>query len=111
MKIETMDLTRKERLLMRHFFPLPQMCPVSGNPQPGSELKIRYTPKDKVLEVYSLKTCIDSFIGGHSNGIRNMEETLQQIASWAAEAVGVTVHVEAELILDAGRMHIEISTP
>lgn len=86
--------------LSAHRFDLPRMCPVSGNPQPGSVLTVSYTARDWFLEIETLGAYIDSYIGGRPLGrelIRDMEQTIQQIALDCAAAVGVPVAVVADL--------------
>lgn len=92
-----------------HRIDLPQMCPISKNPQPGSHIRILYKPKDKLLEVYSLKAYIDEFIGGHPTGVRDMEQTIQKIAKDCSETIGVKVSVYANLILDTQRLYLKCS--
>lgn len=92
----------KTHLFERHVIPLPSCCPVSGNPQPGSKITISYHPKDKFLEVYSLKKYIDEYIGGHDSGIRDMEGMIQQIALDCATAIGGYVRVDANIKLQFG---------
>lgn len=36
-----------------HCFDLPRMCPVSGNPQPGSVLTVRYVARESLDEVWT----------------------------------------------------------
>lgn len=88
-------------LFERHQLPLPRCCPISGNPQPGSTITISYRPKDKFLEVYSLRNYIDEFIGGHE-GVRDMEGMIQKIASDCCQTLGVYVRVDAQIILQDG---------
>jgi len=101
------------RTTQRHILSLPQCCPVSGNPQAGSAIEISYRPSQFHLEVYSLQSFIQSFIGGskcpYSGAvlIRNQEEMIQSIAQSCADVIKVEVAVLAHLILDAGRMEIE----
>lgn len=85
-------------LWMEHEVDLPACCPVTGNPRPGSIVKIRYRPAGWLLEVFGLRTYIRSFVGGRE-GVRNMETMLQEIALECAAAVGVVVTVRAELVL------------
>lgn len=82
----------------RHSFDLPQCCPVSKNPQPGSVLKIRYRPNAVILEVQSIHDYIRSYIGGRLT-VRNMEGMIQGIAQDCADALGVRVRVKAKLII------------
>lgn len=83
-----------------HRFDLPRMCPVSGNPQPGSVLTVRYVARDWFLEIETLGAYIASYIGGRAIGrdlIRDMEQTVQQIALDCAASVAVQVVVVADL--------------
>ena len=78
---------------------LPSCCPVSGNPQMGSKLRIRYRPTDWVLEVYSLAAAIKAYVGGHPSGIRNMESLVQHMAVQVTELLEVPVVLIADLVL------------
>lgn len=84
-----------------HLFDLPRMCPVSGNPQPGSTIEVWYTASAWFLEIETLGEYISSYIGGRptANGklIRDMEQTIQQIAQDCAASVDVPVVVVARL--------------
>ena len=83
-----------------HSFDLPRMCPVSGNPQPGSVLEVWYTADQWFLEIESLGEYIASYIGGKQIGrafIRDMEQTIQQIARDCAAVAGVQVVCIARL--------------
>lgn len=79
-----------------HILPLLPACPVSGNPQEGSSIAITYTPAEKILEVSSLRSYVDSFTGGRGD-IRSMEGMVQAIAQDTADATGVFVDVVADL--------------
>jgi NADPH-dependent 7-cyano-7-deazaguanine reductase QueF len=81
-----------------HILDLPQCCPVSGNPQPGSTLAISYKGEESFLEVYSLKAFIESYVGG-KNGVRSMEGMLQDIAQACADALNIEVRLYANLLL------------
>jgi hypothetical protein len=108
MTIETMPNLSGTHGPQCHIVELPPMCPVSGNPRPGSYIAVRYTDAGLFLEVYSLRHEIQQYIGGRlRNGvlIRDMEQTIDSIAHDCAHAVGATVHLRARLILDAGRMY------
>lgn len=90
-----------------HIVPLPQMCPVSGNPQPGSYIAVRYVDTGLFLEVYDLERYLRQFVGGWLRDgvmIRDMEQTIDTIARDCARSVGVPVTIRARLILDCGRM-------
>lgn len=92
-----------------HILDLPQLCPISGNPQRGSTLHIAYTATNKSLEVYSLQTYVYSYIGGkHWRGefIRDMEQTIRAIALDCKEVLDVPVCVSANLLLDTQRMDL-----
>lgn len=83
-----------------HRFDLPRMCPVSGNPQPGSVLEVWYTAGAWFLEIETLGAYIASYIGGKQIGrtfVRDMEQTIQSIASACAASVGVHVVCIARL--------------
>jgi 7-cyano-7-deazaguanine reductase len=91
------------RLLVRHALPLPQCCPVSGNPQPGSEIRISYRVGACVLEVYRLQQYLQSYVGGHLDGTRELEAMVQRIARDCAAALGQRVWVRAFVVLHHGR--------
>lgn len=88
--------------LSAHRFDLPRMCPVSGNPQPGSRITVEYTARALFLEIESMGEYIASYIGGRPIGrdlIRDMEQTIQQIAIDCAKVVEVPVTVTADLVI------------
>ena len=84
---------------MVHTLEIARYCPVSHNPLPGSTLTIRYRVGECLLEVYALKAYVEAYRGGHTDGTRNMEAMVQQIARDCAAALGVTVSVQADLLL------------
>jgi len=61
-----------------HCLQLPQLCPASKNPGPGSTLRISYVGKQRFLEVFSLSDYIQSFIA-HPK-VRDVELFTQTIA-------------------------------
>jgi len=85
-------------MTVENIVPLPKCCPVSGNPQAGSTLTLRYQPAAFVLEVYALRHYIDSYVGGRGE-IRSMEAMIQQIAADCAQILGVAVEAVADLAL------------
>lgn len=93
-----------------HIIDLPPLCPVSRNPQKGSTLTIKYTATDKSLEVYSLTTYIQSYVGGkYWRGeyfIRDMEQTIRAIKVDCEEVLDTEVEVIADLLLDTHRVQI-----
>jgi NADPH-dependent 7-cyano-7-deazaguanine reductase QueF len=94
------------RTVMRHTLPLPSCCPVSGNPQPGSEIRISYEPAGSVLEVYHLDSYLRSYVGGHPDGTRNMEAMVQHVARDCAAILGVRVRVYARVLLQHGSLEL-----
>lgn len=90
---------RCHRMEETHVLPLSPACPFSGNPRPGSKLRIKYEPKDKILEVASLRKYVDSYKGGKGD-IRSMEGMVQAITQDCANATGVACYVRAELIIE-----------
>ena len=47
-----------------HELALPRMCPVSGNPAPGSTVTVRYVPIDRTHPVERIVTVLDSVDAG-----------------------------------------------
>lgn len=91
-----------------HILPLPQCCPVSHNPLPGSTIKILYRPSKHVLDVLDLPSYIHRFVGGlrFKDGtldVRDMEHMIQRIADDCCEALGMPVRVYATLFLRPGK--------
>lgn len=82
-----------------HEIELPQCCPISGNPQPGSTITISYEGNEGFLEVASLRTFIDSYVGGKGE-VRSMEGMLQEIAQACADTLGVQVTLKSNLLID-----------
>jgi NADPH-dependent 7-cyano-7-deazaguanine reductase QueF len=93
-----------------HILPITPACPVSGNPQSGSSITITYSPSDRILEVESLRSYVDSYTGGLGD-IRSMEGMMQAITQDAADALGVSVEVIADLnIRPNQKMRLRCST-
>ncbi len=89
-------------LVERHVLPLPQCCPVSGNPQSGSTISIIYKPNKAFLEVYHLQAYLNKFVGGfldNATFIRDMEQLVQKVALDCANSLSVQVNVNAKLFL------------
>jgi hypothetical protein len=96
---------------VRHKVSLPVCCPISKNPREGSTLTVVYQPAGSVLEVYSVVSVVNLFRGGFPGrgpyrAERNMEGMVDLLARMAADAVGVPVRVQADLVLDAGSMRV-----
>lgn len=86
---------------INHNVPLPRCCPVSGNPAPGSMLRVSYYPAGVVIPVEDLAAWVSEYIDGHFlRDIRNMEEMIQDIAKRCSETVHVRVRVVADLLID-----------
>lgn len=100
-------------LLQWHILPLPACCPVSGNPQPGSQVVILYHARTAFLEVYGLRKMIDAYIGGHESGLRDMEGMIQDIAIRCATLIQAPVTVGAYIRLQRfdGMVTIAQATP
>ena len=92
---------KPQTLIEWHWLPLPQCCPVSGNPQPGSFIGICYVPSRSFLEVYSLRKYVTEYVGGR-DGVRDMEGMVQQIAQDCANEMGVYVYGGALIVLQRG---------
>lgn len=81
-----------------HAVPIPECCPVSKNPRPGSTIRVSYLPRDIVVPVEALEERVRGYIGGFES-IRGMEEMIQDIARWCAEETGVRVRAVADLVI------------
>lgn len=102
------------RTHVSHTVELPRCCPVSGNPHPGSTLRLSYIPDGWVVEVYSLPQVLQRFVGGWQGtdrypAERNMEGMIRTLAQMVADALGVRARVRASLILDAGNEVLRVS--
>lgn len=84
---------------VRHDLELPVCCPVTGNPQPGSRLRVRYVPADgRVLPVEWLATMLEEYVGGLGE-VRGMEHMVQDVAGRCREELGSVVRVRADLVI------------
>lgn len=81
-----------------HVLPFAGLCPVSGNPQPGSRLVLRYVPAGRVLEVFSLLREVDGYRGGRGE-VRTMEAMVSALTASCAQALGVPVSLRARVLL------------
>lgn len=111
--IDTMPNLRPDvlHIAQTHIVSLPQMCPVSGNPQSGSYVAVRYVPASCYLEVYSFAAYLRRYVGGWLRGdrhIRDMEQVVATIAADCAAAVSVPVRVRARLVLDTQRLTLTV---
>lgn len=92
------------KLVESHKIDLPECCPISKNPRPGSTIEISYRPCEKSLEVKSLVGYIHSFKGGLHDEygvliVRDMESMLCRIAHDCATVLGVEVTLQAQLVI------------
>lgn len=87
--------------VVEHVLHLPELCPATGNPAPGSTLTLRYAAGERLLELFSLDTYMDAFVG--HTVVRDMELFVQTVAQDAANAVGVEVTALADVRLNRVR--------
>jgi NADPH-dependent 7-cyano-7-deazaguanine reductase QueF len=90
-------------------FPFARLCPVSGEPQEGSTIALRYRAGPALLETKALRRYLASYAGENPHGVRDLEEAAQRIARDCAAAVGVAVAVTAEYLLAAGSMRVVVT--
>ncbi|MDO5102992.1 MAG: hypothetical protein Q4D91_08870 [Lautropia sp.] len=75
-----------------HVLRLPELCPASHNPMPGSSITVSYRGKGRFLEVFSLSAYIQASIGHPI--VRDVEALTQAIAIDCAQALGQKVEVD-----------------
>ena len=85
-------------IFLSHSTPIPQCCPVSGNPLPGSKLTVCYRPDDVVFPVEDLASFVSEYVGGRGD-IRGMEEMIQELAVRVRDVVRVPVRAYADLVI------------
>lgn len=83
--------------LQTHVMTLPELCPASQNPLPGSSLTIRYRGKRRFLEVFSLSAYVQASIGHPM--VRDVEALTQAVAIDCANALGQKVEVDGLFVL------------
>jgi NADPH-dependent 7-cyano-7-deazaguanine reductase QueF len=98
-------LTMRVRLT----YPFAQLCPHSGEPQPGSTITISYTAGALLLETKALRQYLASFAGENPHGVRDLEEAAQVIAQQCADMLHTSVQVYAAYILNIGTMDVEVA--
>lgn len=91
-------------LIEKHKIELPECCPISKNPRPGSNIEISYEPRGKSLEVGSLVKYIHSFKGGTYDeygqlDIRDIESMLCKITQDCATVLETEVTLHAQLVI------------
>lgn len=80
-----------------HTIELPELCPASRNPSPGSSLRIGYRSSQRFLEVFSLNTYIQAFVGHKL--VRDVEQLTQSIARDCTLLLQEEVWVEGNFVL------------
>lgn len=83
------------QMTLEHILHLPELCPASKNPKPGSTMTLSYQAGAQILELFSLDQYIAAF-RGHPI-VRDMEYFTQVVAQDAADTLGHQVSVHAEL--------------
>lgn len=84
---------------IHHVAALDPCCPVSGNPRPGSTMRVSYKPTaGVVLPVEALEEMAREYVGGFG-AIRAQEEMMQDIAGRCASIVGAPVRLRASLVI------------
>ena len=102
MLLKTIDNPKISKLTKQiHEVTIPALCPKTENPITGSTLTITYAPAEKLLEIYSLKEYIASFIG--SREVRDLELFTQVVARDCREVLGVNVFVIGKYVLNIGQ--------
>ena len=107
MTTRTCKASTSAATIVHHLIPLPPCCPVSGNPRPGSTLRLSYAPSAGiVMPVEDLAAMAAEYVGG-LGPIRAQEEMIQHIAARCAAVVRASVRVRADLLIlppDGGDM-------
>ncbi|MDO4246442.1 MAG: hypothetical protein Q4C89_10495 [Deinococcus sp.] len=80
---------------VEHVLHLPELCPMTKNPKPGSTLTLRYRAQAQLLELFSLDAYIDGFVGHPV--VRDMEFFVQTVAEDAAHLLGHEVEAVADV--------------
>ncbi len=102
MILKTIDNPTVARLNKQtHEVEVPPLCPKTGNPIAGSTITITYSPGKKLLEIYSLRDYVASFIG--SQEVRDLELLTQVIAHDCHDLLEVDVSVIGRYILNVGQ--------
>ncbi|HAV77689.1 MAG TPA: hypothetical protein DCX53_10090 [Anaerolineae bacterium] len=84
-----------------HEVDVPPLCPKTFNPIQGSTLTITYSPKGKLLELYSINDYVASFIG--SEEVRDLELFAQVVARDCQSVLGVKVTVIGKFVMNIGQ--------
>ena len=73
---------------VHHTVELPALCPVTGNPQKGSTLSIKYSPHSHLLDVFGIAGVIEDYI--NNTEVRDIEYMVQHLAQRIANRLGIT---------------------
>ena len=82
-------------MTVEHVLTLPELCPATRNPKPGSTLTLSYAGGERLLELFSLDAYVDAFVGHPV--VRDMEFFVQTVAEDAANALGCPVTAAADV--------------
>jgi len=94
-------------MTVEHVLLLPELCPASKNPKPGSSVTVRYEAGARLLELFSLDQYIDGFVGHRI--VRDIEFFTQVVGEDCANALGQAVEVFADIELNAVRQRQKVS--
>jgi 7-cyano-7-deazaguanine reductase len=93
---------------VRLTYPFAQLCPISGEPQPGSTISISYTAGALLLETKALRQYLAAFAGENPYGVRDLEQAAQVIAQQCADIARAAICVVAKYHLQVGEMEVEV---
>jgi 7-cyano-7-deazaguanine reductase len=93
---------------VRLTYPFAQLCPISGEPQPGSTITISYHASALLLETKALRQYLASFRGENPHGVRDLEQAAQVIAQECANILHTQVDVSALYHLSIGDMQVDV---
>ena len=91
-----------------HLLQMPAgLCPRSGNPQPGSTLRLRY-PGPRVLEVVALHRLVqgDKRVVPGGNPAKSSEGWVRFVADTCADALGVAVEYRLDMVVEPGAQRL-----
>lgn len=79
--------------------PVAGWCPVSHEPQPGSTIRLSYTPRDRLLDIADLQWT-------HATPAwpRDLEAAAVWLHARAVDALGVPVALSARFVLASGAL-------
>lgn len=89
-------------------YPFAQLCPMSGEPQPGSTITISYEADKVLLEIKALRQYLASYMGENPHNVRDLEEAAQVIAQHCADVLQKPVQVIAHYHLKIGEMEVKV---